>query len=87
MSFEKVDGYLGHLVLKQDGAILASGGDLENDEKTASALLKVVSSATKGDFGTEVERISVNYAEHSYVIVSTNQKIHVIKRNTADIYE
>ena len=44
-------------------------------------------SATKGDFGSEVERLSVNYAEHSYTIVSTNQKINVIKRNTAEIYE
>ena len=25
MTFEKVDGYLGHLVLKTDGTILASG--------------------------------------------------------------
>jgi len=87
MSFEKIDGYLGHLVLKHDGAILESGGDLENDEKTAGALLKVVNTATKGDFGSEVERLSVNYAEHSYTIVSTNQKINVIKRNTAEIYE
>jgi len=87
MSFEKIDGYLGHLVLKQDGAILESGGDLENDEKTAGALLKVINSTTKGDFGSEVERVSVNYAEHSYTIVSSNQKINVVKRNTADIYE
>jgi len=86
MSFEKVDGYLGHLVLKTDGTILASGGDLENDEGIAASLLKVVASATKGDFGSEVENISVNYPEHSYIIVTSNQKINIIKRNTADIY-
>jgi len=82
-----VDGYLGHLVLKQDGAVLESAGDLKNDEKTAAALHKVIGAATKGEFGSEVERISVNYADHSYTLVSSNNKIHIIKRNTSEIYE
>ena len=39
--------------------------------------------ATKGDFGTEVEKISVNYADHSYVICSSNNKLHIVKKNVS----
>jgi len=86
MSFERIAGQLGHLVLKKDGAILASGGDLENDEKTAEALHRVVLAATKGDFGDGIEKISVNYADHCYVVSSTSNKIHIVKKATVDAF-
>ena len=44
MSFDKVAGSVGHLLLNTEGAILASSGELENDERTAAKLLKFVSS-------------------------------------------
>jgi hypothetical protein len=30
-----------------------------------------------------VEKISINYADHSFVICSWNRKIYVVKKNTA----
>ena len=43
MSFEKVAGSVGHLLLNSDGAILASGGELQNDESTTKKLFKFIS--------------------------------------------
>lgn len=83
MSFDKIPGQSGYLVLSLDGAILSSGGELENDEKTATNIFKFVSAATKGDFGSEIDKISVNYAEHSYVVATSGRKIHIVKRNVA----
>lgn len=42
--------------------------------------------ATKGDFGREVEKVSVNYADHSYTISTLNNKINIVKRTTTDLY-
>lgn len=42
MSFDRVPGQIGHLVLNRSGAILSSGGELENDEKTANNLFKLI---------------------------------------------
>jgi len=87
MSFEKVVGSVGHLLLNADGAILASGGELQNDESTTKKLFQFISAATKGDFGTEVEKISINYADHCYVIGFSNNKLHIVKKNVSgDVY-
>jgi hypothetical protein len=37
----------------------------------------------KEDFGSVVEKISINYADHSYVICALSKKIYVVKKNTA----
>jgi len=86
MSFDRVPGQIGHLVLNRSGAILSSGGELENDEKTANNLFKLITNSTKGDFGREVEKVSVNYADHSYTISTLNNKINIVKRTTTDLY-
>lgn len=83
MSFDKVAGSVGHLLLNVDGAILASGGELQNDERTAKRLLRFINAATKGDFGTEVEKISVIYPDHCYVICSSNNKLYIVKKNVS----
>jgi hypothetical protein len=85
MNLDQISGQTGYLVLTQDGAILSSGGDLENDEKTAENIFKLVSTATKGGFGNEVEKISVNYADHAYVVSTANKKIHIVKKNVAEL--
>jgi len=85
MSFERSTGkHLGQIVLKKDGAILTSSGDLQNDERTAAALHKLVSTASKGEFGVGIEKISVNYLDHCYVVSSAANKIHIVKKTTVD---
>lgn len=38
---------LGYLVITQDGAVLASSGELENDEKTSEILYKLINSTPR----------------------------------------
>ncbi|XP_023345959.1 ragulator complex protein LAMTOR4-like [Eurytemora carolleeae] len=85
MNFDQISGQTGYLILNQDGAILSSGGDLENDERTAGNIFKLIAAATSGGLGNEVEKISVNYAEHSYVVSTANKKIHIVKKNVSDL--
>lgn len=35
-------GQTGYLILNADGAVVSSGGDLDNDEKTAAILQKLI---------------------------------------------
>lgn len=42
MNFDQISGQTGYLILNQDGAILSSGGDLENDERTAGNIFKLI---------------------------------------------
>jgi hypothetical protein len=35
------------------------------------------------ELGSPVEKISINYADHSFIICSWNKKIFVVKKNTA----
>jgi len=86
MSFDKIPGQLGFLVLKKNGAILSSGGELENEEKLAATFHQIVNTATKGAFGTEVEKLSINYADHCYVITTSNNNIQVVKKNVSEIF-
>jgi hypothetical protein len=79
MNFE-VEGQTGFLVLGLDGAVLNSGGDLQSDERSAGAIFQIVETAAQGLL--ESNKITINYADHTYVICSSNNKIHVVKKNT-----
>jgi hypothetical protein len=38
---------LGYLVMTEDGAVLASSGELENDEKTSEILYKMINTSNR----------------------------------------
>lgn len=40
--FSTIPNLLGYLVIAEDGAVLASNGDMENDEKTSEVIYKLV---------------------------------------------
>ena len=44
----------------------------------------MIVAATLGDFGEEVEKVSVNYADHAYVVTNSNKKIYVVKKVVAE---
>ena len=50
---DKLVNQIGYLVLKEDGAVLESGGELQNDERSANIFL---------DFINLTERYDVNFA-------------------------
>ena len=85
---EKLPNQIGYLVLKEDGAVLESGGELENDERSANILLGVIQLTESIDenfmANSSCERISIKYEDHSYNICMSNRKIYILKlRNMA----
>jgi len=71
-------GQLGYLVLSCDtGAVLSSGGQLQSDEKTASVLYSLVRTTAQLDMARQ---ISVSYSDHTYTVLLSGNKIHVVKR-------
>jgi len=75
----EVEGQTGYLVLNLEGSVLSSGGDLESDQRAAATILQLVKTAGQGEL--EANKITINYSDHSYVICSSNKKIHVVKKS------
>ncbi|XP_032670645.1 ragulator complex protein LAMTOR4 homolog isoform X2 [Odontomachus brunneus] len=85
MSLDRIPDQTGYLVLTEDGAVLTSGGDLENDERVANIIVGLVTLTTGIDpkafpAHEAFEKISITYKDHCYVICLSNKKIHVVKR-------
>ncbi|KXJ80524.1 ragulator complex protein LAMTOR4 homolog [Aedes albopictus] len=78
---------IGYLVMSEDGAVLASGGEMENDERSAniiSGLLTLTESVDPAVFKKRsCKKISIVYEEHSYTICLSNKKIYVVKRRNS----
>ncbi|CAG4971771.1 unnamed protein product [Colias eurytheme] len=84
MSF--VEDKLGYLILTEDGAVLESGGELENDERVATIITDLISLSNSVDpiaFGPNepFKKISIAYEDHWFAICLSNKKIHVVKRS------
>lgn len=80
---ERIPDQLGYLVLSE-GAVLASSGDLENDEQAASAISELVSTACGFQLhhGTNIpfKRLSVVFGEHTLLVTVSGQRVFVVKR-------
>ncbi|XP_053673103.1 ragulator complex protein LAMTOR4 homolog [Anopheles nili] len=80
---------LGFLVLSEDGSVHASGGELENDERSASIinnLLTLTESVDSTMFNARsCRKISIVFTDHSYTICLSNKRVYVVKkRNRMD---
>ncbi|EZA61475.1 ragulator complex protein LAMTOR4 homolog isoform X2 [Ooceraea biroi] len=85
LALERIPDQTGYLVLTEDGAVLTSGGDLENDERMANVITGLVTLTNKVDSKAfpshdAFEKISITYKDHCYVICLSNKKIYVVKR-------
>ncbi|XP_003124385.2 ragulator complex protein LAMTOR4 isoform X5 [Sus scrofa] len=80
---ERIPDQLGYLVLSE-GAVLASSGDLENDEQAASAISELVSTACgfRLHHGMSIpfKRLSVVFGEHTLLVTVSGQRVFVVKR-------
>ncbi|XP_068919405.1 COP9 signalosome complex subunit 6 isoform X3 [Petaurus breviceps papuanus] len=80
---ERIPDQLGYLVLSE-GAVLASSGDLENDEQAAGAISELVSTACgfRLYHGLDMpfKRLSVVFGEHTLLVTVSGQKVFVVKR-------
>ncbi|XP_006155796.1 ragulator complex protein LAMTOR4 isoform X1 [Tupaia chinensis] len=80
---ERIPDQLGYLVLSE-GAVLASSGDLENDEQAASAISELVSTACgfrlHQGMNVPFKRLSVVFGEHTLLVTVSGQRVFVVKR-------
>ncbi|CAD7002780.1 unnamed protein product [Ceratitis capitata] len=86
-NMEKLSNQIGYLLLQDDGAVIGSGGDLENDEKSANIFMELLHLAESVDDNfmpnKSCERISIVYEDHSYNISMSNHKIYIVKLKNA----
>ncbi|KAL7644060.1 UNVERIFIED_CONTAM: hypothetical protein RMT77_004872 [Armadillidium vulgare] len=76
---------LGHLILNEDGAVISSSGDLQNDERLALVIMNILTSTTKSQLfpsesGEQFKKLTITYSDHFYVIRLSNKKIDIVKR-------
>ncbi|OWK11434.1 LAMTOR4 [Cervus elaphus hippelaphus] len=80
---ERIPDQLGYLVLSE-GAVLASSGDLENDEQAASTISELVSTACgfrlHQGMSVPFKRLSVVFGEHTLLVTVSGQRVFVVKR-------
>ncbi|XP_050539297.1 ragulator complex protein LAMTOR4 homolog [Daktulosphaira vitifoliae] len=71
---------MGYLILTMDGAVISSGGDLENNEQVADIIAKSISMSknlmTSDD---HYQSMSIMYSNYHYSICMSNKKIHIAK--------
>ncbi|XP_037928456.1 ragulator complex protein LAMTOR4 homolog [Teleopsis dalmanni] len=74
---------VGFLILKEDGAVLESGGEMENDEKSAVIIMELVKMTESIDENfipkNSCDSICINYEDHWYNICMSNRRIFVTK--------
>ncbi|KAG7454795.1 hypothetical protein MATL_G00263420 [Megalops atlanticus] len=80
---ERIPDQTGYLVISEDG-VLASAGELENDEQTAGVILQMVQTACRfhlhGAAEPPFKRLSVMFEDHAYLVTVSGQKVFVVKR-------
>lgn len=82
---DRIPGQVGYLILNEDGAVLASSGDLENDEKSADIIMGIVTLTSQIDSAAfpsheGFKKLSIRYDGHSYIVCLSNRKIHIVKK-------
>ncbi|XP_075235945.1 late endosomal/lysosomal adaptor, MAPK and MTOR activator 4 [Lycorma delicatula] len=81
MALERIPDQVGYLVLNEDGAVICSGGELENSEHVANIVLGMITlSDSVGPDNEGYKKISVIYQDFCYIICLSNKKIYVVKK-------
>ncbi|KAK4873632.1 hypothetical protein RN001_012992 [Aquatica leii] len=87
---DRIPGQVGYLLLNEEGAVISSAGELENDEKSADIIMGLIMLASQIDSEAYpnyegFKKLSINYEGHSYVVCLSNRKIHIVKKlNSVD---
>lgn len=81
---ERIPDSMGYLVLNEEGAVVGSGGDLENEETVATKIGKMFSTAVKlvnnNDRKDTFKRLTIVYDNFLYAATVSNHKIMISKR-------
>lgn len=83
---DRQPGNLGYLLLHEDGAVVSSSGDLENDERSADiimGLVNLVSQIDPSGFASDegFKKLSLTYDNHCYIVCLSNRKVHIVKKS------
>ncbi|XP_062338921.1 ragulator complex protein LAMTOR4 [Osmerus eperlanus] len=77
---ERIPDQLGYLVISEDG-VLASAGEMENDEHTAGIIMQLVRTGCRvSSAEPPFKRMSVMCEEFAYAVTVSGQKVFVVKR-------
>ncbi|XP_041482346.1 ragulator complex protein LAMTOR4 homolog [Lytechinus variegatus] len=83
-NLDKVPNQEGYLILNDSGAVMASSGDLENDEATAATIIKMIRLASKvnitSDNSQSFKRLSVIFDDFLYIATISSDKVYISKR-------
>ncbi|XP_038050261.1 ragulator complex protein LAMTOR4-like [Patiria miniata] len=83
-NLDRVPDQDGYLIINGDGAVMASSGDLENDERVAGILMNMVRLASRikinPDKPETFKRLSVVFDDFMYVATISSSKVYVSKR-------
>lgn len=83
---DKIQDQVGYLVLNEDGAVISSSGELENDEKTADCIMRIITLTNQIDpvafpEGEGFKKLSINYDDDfCFTICLSNRKIYCVKK-------
>ena len=85
LPLERFPDQTGYLILTEDGAVLTSGGELENDERIANIVMGLVTLTNKIDAkafpdNDAFHKISITYPDHCYIVCLSNKKIYIVKK-------
>ncbi|XP_071949356.1 ragulator complex protein LAMTOR4-like [Antedon mediterranea] len=84
LNLDRIPDQLGYLVLNADGAVMASAGEMENDERTAGILMTMVRMASQIHFSNNKQetfkKLSVVFDDYLYMITVSSKKVYVVKR-------
>lgn len=82
---EKIQDQVGYLVLNEEGAVISSSGELENDEKTADCIMRIITLTNQIDpvafpDGEGFKKLSIDYDDFCFSICLSNRKIYCVKK-------
>lgn len=81
---DRIPDSMGYLVLTEEGAVINSGGDLENNEDLANKFINIVHTASRIPLSSskkdKFRKISVIWDSFMYVITVSGHKVYVSKR-------
>ncbi|KAL5244305.1 hypothetical protein ACI65C_011715 [Semiaphis heraclei] len=77
---ERIPEQMGYLIMTMDGAVISSGGDLENNENIADIISKTIGTSKSLYVPDEqFQSMSILFQHYHYSVCVSNKKIHVSK--------
>ena len=78
----KIPNQKGIMIISEDGAIIASYGDMVNDFATGSSILSMYQTANKINIRNSTpSSMSLYFHDHVIVVTSANKRVYIVKKS------